>query len=122
SGIQVSTFSSATGTSLTVAIPRSVLDALVANGLYKTAVTERPTPEGTDPVGVDQITITVRPAGPAGRRAGYRRRRPRAQARSTRTPPWPEPSWSRTGAAGRCPRGSPYAGRTSRRRGRWSSR
>ncbi|NML55204.1 hypothetical protein HHL19_35230 [Streptomyces sp. R302] len=62
--IQVSTSPSATGTSLTVSIPQSVLDALAANALYKTPVTERATPEGTDPVGIDQITITVFPDEP----------------------------------------------------------
>ncbi|MER5966826.1 hypothetical protein [Streptomyces sp. NPDC002057] len=64
SEIQVSTFRSATGTSLTVAIPQSVLDQLVdpkRTGSYKVHVTERPTPAGSDPVGIDQITIDVFP-------------------------------------------------------------
>ncbi|MFF0430333.1 hypothetical protein ACFYUJ_38975 [Streptomyces sp. NPDC004520] len=60
--IQVHTFPSATGTSLTVAIPRSVLDQLAGGtGFYKVPVTERPAPEGTGPLGIDQITITVFP-------------------------------------------------------------
>ncbi|MEV6205283.1 hypothetical protein AB0M64_35740 [Streptomyces sp. NPDC051771] len=64
SDMQVSTFSGATGTSLTVAIPRSAFDTLAATGIYKIAVTEKAGPEGTDPVGIDQITLTVSPDEP----------------------------------------------------------
>ncbi|WP_128643274.1 hypothetical protein [Streptomyces sp. SS] len=64
SDIQVDTFRSATGVSLTVAIPQSVLDQLAdpkRTGSYKVPVTERPVPVGSDPVGIDQITINVFP-------------------------------------------------------------
>ncbi|MER6477128.1 hypothetical protein [Streptomyces filamentosus] len=49
-----------------MATPQSVLDALGKSGVHKTPVTERATPEGTDPVGIDQITLTVFPDDPEG--------------------------------------------------------
>ncbi|MEU6397177.1 hypothetical protein ABZ867_09325 [Streptomyces cinnamoneus] len=60
SDIQVNTFRSATGISLTVAIPQSVLAELAdpkGPGIYKDSVAEDDT--GRD--GIDQITITVIP-------------------------------------------------------------
>ncbi|MFD7915136.1 hypothetical protein ACFV30_31185 [Streptomyces sp. NPDC059752] len=63
SDIQVDTFHSATGISLTVAIPQSGFDQLAdpnGTGSYRVPVTEWPT-DDADPLGIDQITINVFP-------------------------------------------------------------
>ncbi|MFF4647502.1 hypothetical protein [Streptomyces sp. NPDC001389] len=63
SDIQVNTFHSATGVSLTVDIPQSVLDQLTdpkGVGHYRAPVTETTT-AGAEPLGIDQITINVLP-------------------------------------------------------------